>query len=73
MNDELITNVLTLLIWKFSETSVSWMSISRRVDAVGVPDALPHEGEPRVDPGEDVVRPSNTFRNFFMFADVLDL
>lgn len=43
------------------------MSISLGVGAaVGVPAALPHDGEPTVAPGEDVVNPSNTLRNFFI-------
>lgn len=57
----------TLHSWKFSDTSVSWMSISLGVGAaVGVPAALPHDGDPTVPPGEDVVNPSNTLRNFFI-------
>lgn len=57
----------TLHSWKFSDTSVSWTSISFGVGAaVGVPAALPHDGEPTVAPGEEVVRPSSTFRNFFI-------
>lgn len=44
------------------------MSISLGVGAaVGVPAALPHDGDPIVPPGEEVVKPSNTFRNFFIF------
>lgn len=43
------------------------MSISLGVGAaVGVPAALPHDGDPTVPPGEDVVNPSNTLRNFFI-------
>lgn len=58
----------TLHSWKFSDTSVSWMSISLGVGAaVGVPAALPHDGDPIVPPGEEVVKPSNTLRNFFIF------
>lgn len=61
------TAALTLQIWKFSETSVSGMSISRGVGAaVGVPAALPHEGDPLVLAGVDVVKPSSTLRNFFI-------
>lgn len=57
----------TLHSWKFSDTSVSWTSISFGVGAaVGVPAALPHDGELTVAPGEEVVRPSSTFRNFFI-------
>lgn len=48
------------------------MSISLGVGAaVGVPAALPHDGDPIVPPGEEVVKPSNTFRNFFIFYRVL--
>lgn len=44
------------------------MSISLGVGAeVGVPAALPHDGDPIVPPGEEVVKPSNTLRNFFIF------
>lgn len=44
------------------------MSISLGVGAaVGVPAALPHDGDAIVPPGEEVVKPSNTFRNFFIF------
>lgn len=57
----------TLHSWKFSDTSVSWTSISLGVGAaVGVPAVLPHDGDPIVPPGEEVVRPSKTFRNFFI-------
>lgn len=62
----------TLHSWKFSDTSVSWTSISLGVGAaVGVPAALPHDGELIVAPGEEVVNPSNTFRNFFIFFVLL--
>lgn len=57
----------TLHSWKLSDTSVSWMSISLGVGAaVGVPAALPHDGDPIVPPGEEVVKPSKTLRNFFI-------
>lgn len=59
----------TLQMWKCSAMRVSWMSSSRGVAAaVGVPAALPHDGEPPALAGDDVVRPSNTFRNFFMVS-----
>lgn len=35
---------------------------------VGVPAALPHDGDPIVTPGEEVVNPSNTFLNFFILT-----
>lgn len=48
------------------------MSISLGVGAeVGVPAALPHDGDPIVPPGEEVVKPSNTLRNFFIFFSLL--
>lgn len=64
----------TLHSWKFSDTSVSWMSISLGVGAaVGVPAALPHDGDPIVPPGEEVVKPSNTLRNFFISFSFFNL
>lgn len=49
------------------------MSISLGVGtAVGVPAALPHDGDPIVPPGEEVVKPSNTFRNFFILGRALE-
>lgn len=48
------------------------MSISLGVGAaVGVPAALPHDGDPMVLPGEEVVRPSSTLRNFFILPLLL--
>lgn len=50
------------------------MSISRGVGAaLGVPAALPHAGEPPGFTGEEVVNPSKTFRNFFIFILVFTL
>jgi len=61
----------TLQIWKCSDISVSWISSSRGVGAaLGVPAALPHAGDPPGFTGDEVVNPSKTFRNFFIFIFV---